>query len=64
VGENSVIINAIIDKNARIGANVFLSPKGLQEGWVDQHKSVYFRDGILVIIKNAIVPEGTKIGEE
>jgi glucose-1-phosphate adenylyltransferase len=64
VGENSVIVNAIIDKNARIGANVFLSPKGLQEGWVDQHKSVYFRDGILVIIKNAIVPEGTKIGEE
>ena len=64
VGENSVIINAIIDKNARIGANVFLSPKGLQEGWVDQHNSVYFRDGILVIIKNAIVPEGTKIGEE
>ena len=47
-----------------IGANVFLSPKGLEEGWADEHKSVYFRDGILVIVKNAIVPAGTKIGEE
>ena len=64
VGENSIITNAIIDKNARIGANVFLSPKGLEEGWADKYKSVYFRDGILVIIKNAIVPAGTKIGEE
>ena len=64
VGENSIIINAIIDKNARIGGNVFLSPKGLEEGWADKHKSVYFRDGILVIVKNAIVPAGTKIGEE
>jgi glucose-1-phosphate adenylyltransferase len=64
VGENSIIKNAIIDKNARIGANVFLSPTGLEEGWADEHKSIYSRDGILVIVKNAIVPAGTKIGEE
>jgi len=64
VGEHTTIKNAIIDKNARIGANVFLSSKGLEEGWADEHKSVYFRDGILVIVKNAIVPAGTKIGEE
>ena len=63
VGENSVIKNAIIDKNARIGANVVLSTNGLSEGWVDMHKSVYYRDGILVIVKNGFVPNGTKIGE-
>ena len=63
VGENSVIKNAIIDKNARIGANVVLSTNGLSEGWVDKHKSVYYRDGILVIVKNGFVPNGTKIGE-
>ncbi|MDC3335163.1 glucose-1-phosphate adenylyltransferase [Opitutales bacterium] len=64
VGENSVIHNAIIDKNARIGSNVMLSPKGLEEGWADDLKSVYARDGILVVVKNGIVPSGTRIGTE
>jgi glucose-1-phosphate adenylyltransferase len=64
VGDNSVIKNSIIDKNARIGSNVMLSPEGLEEGWADDHKGVYARDGILVIVKNAIVPSGTKIGSE
>jgi len=64
VGENSVIKNSIIDKNARIGSNVTLSPEGLKEGWADNLNGVYARDGILVIVKNAIVPSGTKIGSE
>jgi glucose-1-phosphate adenylyltransferase len=62
VGKNSIIKNAIIDKNARIGDNVHLSTNGLDEGWVDDHKSVYYRDGILVVVKNGFVPNGTKIG--
>ena len=62
VGKNSIIKNAIIDKNARIGDNVHLSTSGLNEGWVDDHKSVYYRDGILVVVKNGFVPNGTKIG--
>ncbi len=64
VGDNSIITNSIIDKNARIGANVFLSPKGIEEGWADKHNGVYARDGLLVIVKNAIVPSGTRIGCE
>ena len=64
VGDNSIITNSIIDKNARIGANVFLSPKGIEEGWADEHNGVYARDGLLVIVKNAIVPSGTRIGCE
>jgi glucose-1-phosphate adenylyltransferase len=62
VGDNSVIKNSIIDKNARIGSNVSLSPEGIEEGWADELNGVYARDGILVIVKNAIVPSGTKIG--
>ena len=64
VGDNSIITNSIIDKNARIGANVLLSPKGIEEGWADKHNGVYARDGLLVIVKNAIVPSGTRIGCE
>ena len=64
VGDNSIITNSIIDKNARIGANVFLSPRGIEEGWADKHNGVYARDGLLVIVKNAIVPSGTRIGCE
>ena len=42
----------------------FYHQKGLRKVGLMKHKSVYFRDGILVIVKNAIVPAGTKIGEE
>ena len=62
VGNNSIIKNCIIDKNARIGSDVKLSPSGLAEGWADNLNGVYARDGILVVVKNAIVPRGTKIG--
>jgi glucose-1-phosphate adenylyltransferase len=62
VGNNAVIKNCIIDKNARIGSDVILSPSGLEEGWADELNGVYARDGILVVVKNGIVPSGTKIG--
>ncbi len=62
VGSNSHIKDSIIDKNARIGSDVFLSPHGLEEGWADDLKGVYARDGILVVVKNGVVPSGTKIG--
>ena len=59
IGEGTVIENAIIDKNARIGCNVRLvNDRGLEEadgdGWV-------IRDGIVVVSKNAVVPDGTVI---
>ena len=41
VGDGTQIQNAIIDKNARIGKDVFLSPKGLGEGWVDEGEKIY-----------------------
>jgi glucose-1-phosphate adenylyltransferase len=62
VGSNSKIENAIIDKNARIGKDVQLSPKGVGDGWADEGENVYVRDGIVVVVKNGIVPDETRIG--
>jgi len=59
IGENCHIENAIIDKNARIGNNVTISPAGKPEH-VD-HDLYYIRDGIVIIPKNAILPHGTVI---
>jgi glucose-1-phosphate adenylyltransferase len=59
IGEDSLVENAIIDKNARIGRNVkIVNASGTAEadgdGWS-------IRDGIVVIPKNGIIPDGTVI---
>jgi glucose-1-phosphate adenylyltransferase len=59
IGVNCRIENTIVDKNARIGDNVVLSPAGKPEN-VDQ-PNYYIRDGIVIIPKNAVVPHGTVI---
>ena len=59
IGENTRIENAIIDKNARIGDNVVISPVGKPEN-VD-HPLYFIRDGIVVIPKNGVIPHGTVI---
>lgn len=64
VGDGAWVRDAIIDKNARIGRKVFLSPKGLDEGWADPGENVYVRDGIIIVTKNAVVSDGIRIGKE
>jgi glucose-1-phosphate adenylyltransferase len=59
IGANCKIENAIIDKNARIGNNVTISPAGKPES-VD-HELYFIRDGVVIIPKGAIVPHGTVI---
>jgi len=59
IGKNTRIENCIIDKNARIGDNVVISPSGKPDK-VD-HPLYYIRDGIVIIPKNAIIPDGTII---
>ena len=59
VGQNTRIENAIIDKNARIGDNVVISPAGKPDH-VD-HPLYFIRDGIVIIPKNGIIPHGTVI---
>ena len=59
IGENCRIENAIIDKNARIGNNVVISPAGKPENL--DHERYYIRDGIVIIPKSAVIPHGTVI---
>jgi len=59
IGANCKIQNAIIDKNARIGNNVTISPAGKPEN-VD-HELYFVRDGIVIIPKDAVIPNGTVI---
>ena len=59
VGSNTRIENAIIDKNARIGSNVLISPGGKPENL--DHPMYYIRDGIVIIPKHGVVPDGTVI---
>ena len=56
---NCRIENAIVDKNARIGNNVVISPAGKPEN-VD-HPNYYIRDGIVIVPKNGVIPRGTVI---
>jgi glucose-1-phosphate adenylyltransferase len=59
IGRNTKISDAIVDKNARIGECVVISP----EGKPPEHdgKNFYVRDGIVIIPKNAVIPDGTRI---
>ncbi len=57
VGKNTHIERAIIDKNARIGANVRISPQGKPENY--DGDNYYIRDGIVVVPKNGIIRDGT-----
>jgi glucose-1-phosphate adenylyltransferase len=59
IGEHTRILNAIIDKNVRIGDHCVISPEGKPEN-VD-HPLYYIRDGIVVVPKNGCIPAGTKI---
>lgn len=59
IGRNTRIENTIVDKNARIGDNVTITPAGKPET-VD-HPSYYIRDGIVIIPKNGVIQNGTVI---
>ena len=59
VGANTRIENAIIDKNASVGNDcVITNAAGVQEG---EGPCFYIRDGIIVVIKNGVIPDGTVI---
>jgi len=56
IGRNCRIKRAIIDKNARIGDDVDLSPEGKPDG--DYPHDIIIRDGILCVCKGAQIPSG------
>ena len=59
VGENTRIESAIIDKNARIGANCVISPEGKPDHF--DGDNYYVREGIAVVPKGAVIPDDTII---
>ncbi len=59
IGAHTRIDGTIVDKNSRIGDNVVISPAGKPDN-VD-HPLYYIRDGIVIIPKNAVIPNGTVI---
>jgi glucose-1-phosphate adenylyltransferase len=59
IGRNTRIENAIVDKNARIGNDCVISPAGKPDK-VD-HPLYFIRDGVVIIPKNTVVPDGTVV---
>jgi glucose-1-phosphate adenylyltransferase len=59
IGADSRVENAIVDKNASIGNGcVIVNTGGVMEG---EGPGFYIRDGIVVVVKNADIPDGTVI---
>ncbi len=61
IGENTIIRRSIVDKNVRIGRNVKLLNLNNIETYDAPDKSIYIRDGIIIVPKNAVIPDGTEI---
>tara|TARA_B100001248_G_scaffold262738_1_gene262086 strand:- start:2125 stop:3318 length:1194 start_codon:yes stop_codon:yes gene_type:complete len=59
IGEDCIIKDSIIDKDARIGNNVVLSPGGKPDKF--ERNGICVRDGVLCVLKDAIIPDGTVI---
>lgn len=61
IGRNTKITRAIIDHNARIGDNVVIrGSKRLKD--IDGD-GFAIRDGIVVVLKDAVIPKGARIGD-
>jgi glucose-1-phosphate adenylyltransferase len=61
IGTNSTVRRAIIDKNACIGCDVQIINKDHIEEAERESQGFYIRNGIVVILKNAVIPDGTII---
>ncbi|PIG92290.1 glucose-1-phosphate adenylyltransferase [Gloeocapsopsis sp. IPPAS B-1203] len=61
IGANTTIRRAIVDKNARIGCDVRIINKDRVEEAEREEQGFYIRSGITVVLKNAVIPDGTVI---
>ena len=61
VGRGSTVKRAIIDKNVRIGDNVTIVNKDHVEEADRPELSFYIRNGIVVVVKNGTIADGTVI---
>lgn len=61
IGANTTIRRAIIDKNACIGCDVQIINKDHVQEANRESQGFYIRSGIVVVLKGAIIPDGTII---
>ena len=61
VGQGTTVKRAILDKNARIGRNVTIVNKDHVEEADRAELGFYIRNGIVVVVKNASIADGTVI---
>ncbi len=61
IGRDSIIRRAIIDKNASIGHDVKIINKDNVQEADRESQGFYIRSGITVVLKNAVIPDGTII---
>ncbi|NDJ20279.1 glucose-1-phosphate adenylyltransferase [Nostoc sp. B(2019)] len=61
IGTDSIIRRAIVDKNARIGHDVKIINKDNVQEADRESQGFYIRSGIVVVLKNAVIPDGTII---
>lgn len=61
IGSGSEIHHAIIDKNARIGCNVKILNKDHVEEAEHEDKGFCIRNGIVTVLRNALIPDDTII---
>ncbi|CBN55342.1 MULTISPECIES: glucose-1-phosphate adenylyltransferase [Kamptonema] len=61
IGAQTRIRRAIVDKNARIGRHVQIINKDRVEEAEREDQGFYIRSGIVVVLKNAIISDGTII---
>jgi glucose-1-phosphate adenylyltransferase len=59
IGPDSVIQGAIIDKDARIGRRVII--RNLPDRPDEEHENWVSREGIVIVPKGAVIPDGTVI---
>ena len=61
IGAETTIRRAIVDKNARIGRHVQIINKDHVQEAERESQGFYIRSGIVVILKNAVIADGTII---
>jgi glucose-1-phosphate adenylyltransferase len=61
IGKDTIIRRAIIDKNACIGQNVKIINKDNIQEAEREKQGFYIRSGIVVVLKGAVIPDGTVI---
>jgi glucose-1-phosphate adenylyltransferase len=61
IGAGTVIRRAIVDKNARIGMDCQLINKDNVQEANEEEKGYIIKDGIIVIVKDSYIPNGTII---